>query len=726
MKRLELLAPGGDVDSIKAAIAAGADAIYCGVNKFNARNRASNITFEELNGVLRLAHSHHCKVFLTLNILITESEIPELLRLLNKLSNTSIDGLIIQDLGVFYLLSRYFKGLEIHASTQLTTHNDGQIKFLAKLSASRVNLSRELSINEIESLTSVARKEGILCEVFVHGSYCISFSGLCYMSSVQTGNSGNRGRCSQPCREQYELTPAGKLYPLNLKDNSAWLDLQELSKAGVDSLKIEGRIKKFHYVYTVVESYRKQLQRLYDGKRLSKNKKDLRKTFNRDFSNGFLKGDINKDMFVDNPRDVSATDRTEFAEIRSKVQAAIDPLSIDKVPLTLAISGRGDAPLRVDIHTPGSSFVVSSEKNLVNKGRLPLNREELLKRFKSVNDTEYFIAELDLGNMPSGLHIPFSELTVIRNRILYILRGSRAHLVPVKLPALHRADMRSAPPSLSVLISSREDLKLCTGTSAQFFFQLPESLSDKIAEWIELFRNNSKLIPWFPPVLIGEDYHAAVKLLNEVQLELIVCNNTGVAFEAYKMGISWIAGPSLNSINSYSLLSLKENFNCAGAFISNEISLRQIRGIKRPESFDLFYSIYHPIELMTSRQCLFQQISGCDKDVMDETCIRSCRKSTTLNSLKKEKFLIEKETGNYNRIYHDTNYLNTNILGDLPGRFTGFLVDLRNIKTGTMLEENKLKTILLFENHLRGDLHSSEKLRQAIHPTSDKQYRVGI
>ena len=295
MRKIELLAPGGDVDSIKAAIVAGADAIYCGLNKFNARNRASNITLEDLKGVKRLAHGHDCKVFLTLNILITENEIPDLLRLLNKLVNISIDGIIVQDPGVFYLLASYFKDLEIHASTQLTTHNEGQIRFLNKLSASRVNLSRELNLEEIKTLSESAHQNGLLTEVFVHGSYCISFSGLCYMSSVQGGNSGNRGRCSQPCRDRYELTPAGKHYPLNLRDNSAWSDLRELIEAGVDSMKIEGRIKKFHYVYTVVDAYRKQLQCLYEGKNLSTNKGSLRKTFNRSFSNGFLMGDINKD-----------------------------------------------------------------------------------------------------------------------------------------------------------------------------------------------------------------------------------------------------------------------------------------------------------------------------------------------------------------------------------------------------------------------------------------------
>ena len=144
-RKIELLAPGGDIDSIKAAIMAGANAIYCGLGKFNARDRAESISFKDLHGILRLAHKNDCEVFLTLNIIIVESEIPALVNLLNKLVNTKIDGVIVQDLGMFYLISKYFKRLNIHASTQLTTHNEGQIKFLSTLNASRVNLSRELS-----------------------------------------------------------------------------------------------------------------------------------------------------------------------------------------------------------------------------------------------------------------------------------------------------------------------------------------------------------------------------------------------------------------------------------------------------------------------------------------------------------------------------------------------------------------------------------------------------
>ena len=381
---IELLAPGGDTDSIKAAIAAGADAVYCGLDKFNARNRAANISFENLNGILRLAHKKNCRVFLTINILIVESEIPALIRLLNKLINTGIDGVIIQDLGLLYLVSSYFKGLKIHASTQLTTHNQGQIMFLSRLNATRINLCRELNIGEIKTLTAVGHKNNISVEVFVHGSYCICFSGICYLSSAHGGNSGNRGRCSQPCRDQYVTTLAGKIFPLNLKDNSAWSELRELADAGVDSLKIEGRIKKSHYVYTIVDAWRKHLRNFYDQNMLNDDKSALYKVFNRDFSNGFLKGNLHKNMFINNPRDNSAIRLSETyngsddenidkakgavyderTDIINKVENEINRLSIDKAPLEINISGKCGTPLKVSVRTPDTSFEVLSEINL--------------------------------------------------------------------------------------------------------------------------------------------------------------------------------------------------------------------------------------------------------------------------------------------------------------------------------------------------------------------------
>jgi U32 family peptidase len=794
-KQIELLAPGGDIDSIKAAIIAGANAVYCGLDKFNARNRAENITFENLNGILRLAHKNNCEVFLTLNIIILESEIPAIIGLLNKLVNTSINGIIVQDLGLFYLLSHYFPMLKIHASTQLTTHNEGQIKFLSKLTATRVNLSRELNLDEIKALAQIGHKNNILTEVFVHGSNCISFSGICYMSSVNGGNSGNRGRCSQPCRDQYLTTAEGKDFPLNIKDNSAFSDLRELVDAGVDSVKIEGRIKKYHYVHTVVSTWRKHLQSFYEQNQINNDNSGLRKVFNRDFSNSFLKGEIDRNVFIDNPRDNSAiyysehltklgpetnsatidekvdenlaTAKRELYDIKtdiiSNVKSGIDQLSIKKAPVNILVSGELDSTLKVSVKTPDTSFILFSESHLNNAGTNTstktktktkskhidkkdhknsvkcINEELLLSKFKAINDTEYFIKHLDLEKLQANLVIPFKELTAIKKEILFRLNGSKETLEPISMAVINKQTnknpslehnleqgLEQKAASLSLLISSQQDLPLCDETSADIYFELPNNFSSKSSELIQLFTENNNLIPWFPSVLIGEDYQAAVEFLQQLQPKRLITNNTGIAYEAYRQDISWIAGPYLNLVNSFSLLCLKEHFNCSGAFISNEISKNQIKRIKKPEDFKLYYSIYHPIVLMTSKACFFHQVTGCKKNIVDGTCIQRCEKSSLITNLKNISYYIKKIKANYHTIYNQTNFLNTEIVTDIEDLFSSFLIDLRDIKTDTKIDINKATVVKLFENHLNGSHHSTDKLKQAIYPSSNTQYIKGI
>ncbi len=780
MKRdIELLAPGGDLDSIKAAIAAGADAVYCGLNKFNARNRAENLNFEALSGVINLAHKNSCKVFLTLNIVVAGSEIPALTRLLNRLVNTGIDAVIVQDFGLFYLLSKYFKTIEVHASTQLNTHNQGQIHFLKKLAANRVNLARELSIDEIRALTLTGHENGISTEVFVHGSYCISFSGLCYMSSVHGGNSGNRGRCSQPCRDRYRTTPEGNNFPLNLKDNSAYFDLEELSEAGVDSLKIEGRIKGFDYVHAVVNCWKKKIRNFLENNGPANDNGDLYRVFNRDFTNSYLRGDIDGTMFIDSPRDNSIkqlaettnysspesmeesheTYYKEKAELSALARHGISRLSIAKTPLTVSLSGKKDAPLTVSVTTPDTSFTVRSQTNLShvaqasrglngrdqngeageganenggpapprrNGGDKSLNRDVFFNKLKALDDTAFYIKHMDSEGLRDGLFISFKELTAIKKKILSTLTGSKDFFNPIDPPRVIKQPQLTGKPTLSLLISSREDLHLGKGVSGDLFFQLPERLKPELSGFTELFLEHGETTPWFPPVLIGEDYTAAVEFLARVRPERIVTNNTGIAHEAFKRKIPWIAGPFLNITNSFSLLCLKEKFDCYGSFISNELNRKQIKSIIRPENFELYYSIYHPISLMTSRQCLHRQVVGCGKTGIDKGCIQKCGKTASIENQGGTSLFVNKAKGSHHRIHNDENFLNTDIVADLPGVFTSFLIDLRDIRTETRVAVDKAGITSLFGKFLNGAPGFDRKLKQAIQPSTNTQYAKGI
>jgi len=747
-RKIELLAPGGDVEAIKAAVIAGANAVYCGLDNFNARNRASNLSFDDLFGILRLAHKYDCEVFLTLNVVILEQEIPALIKLLNKLVNSGINGIIVQDLGVFNLVKKHFPTLNIHASTQLTTLNEGQILFLAKIGASRVNLSRELNIDEVKTLTALAHEHNLLAEVFVHGALCIAFSGQCYSSSVSVGNSGNRGSCSQACRDEYEVTAEGNRFPLNLKDNSAYFDLPALVEAQVDSLKIEGRIKNAHYVYTVVDTWRKHINEFVDSGKLQADDSNLHRVFNRDFTNSFLQGDLTKNMFIDNPRDHSVKHAVEEShavlvediklvkqelyskknELGAELAEKIKYLSIAKQPLTLSFSGKLNEPLCLTLTIGDNDKVhtVQTSTPLSAANQSAINQAVLEKRFKNFANNDYTTEGFECTGLDDDLTLPFKELTALKNQAAFWLNDSKETIPLVEIPTLKTHPKTTIKPTLSILIADEKDKYLCDLTDADVYFKLPESFKKGCNKYINIFLRNPRLIPWFPAVLIGKDYDESVRLLEKVHPERIVSNNTGIAYKAFEMGIDWIAGPFLNTTNSYALLTLQEELNCAGAFISNEINRIQIKNIKRPDNFKLLYSIYHPILMMTSRQCFFQQTVGCKKPGIEDGCMLKCTKATTITNVKGVSFAVDKQKGGYPSIYNHEQFLNVDIVNDLAGLFDEFFIDLTNIGTGSKAEQDKAQLITHFEKLLGSDMQAPQTLNQLISVSTNEQYRQGL
>ena len=767
-RKIELLAPGGDVNAVKAAIVAGANAVYCGLDTFNARNRASNLSFDELNGALRLAHEYGCEIFLTLNVVILEHEMGALFKLLNQLVNTTLDGIIVQDLGLFNIVKKHFPTLHIHASTQLTTHNESQVEFLARIGATRVNLSRELNLTEIKILTDVAHKCDVLTEVFVHGALCIAFSGQCYSSSVSVGNSGNRGRCSQACRDEYEPTAMGNKHPLNLKDNSAYFDLPELVAAGVDSLKVEGRIKGANYVHTVIDSWRKQIDTFVQTGNLIEDDSSLYKVFNRNFTNKFLTGDMTKNMFTDNPRDHSfdhANEKnnaisvvqiydaqqelsTQKSEIDSLVKKKIEFLDISKRELTFEFSGQLNQPFTVNViiesknetmlagseltnAEPSQRFEVQSQMLMQAADKSVVDMDAIEKRFKTFSNANFNIKKMDYSNLGDNLtvplSIPFKELARIKKQVAFLLNEGKDVIAPVELPKLvnHEKEDKNKT-TLSILISDIKDIYLCDLSNVDVYFKLPESFRKNNDAYINIFLENPQLIPYFPAVMIGKDFEEAVRLLETVKPKLIISNNTGVAFKAVELGIDWIAGPLLNTTNSYALLTLQEDLNAKGAFISNEINKQQMRSIKRPNNFKMMYSIYHPILMMTSRQCFFQQTVGCKKPRIDASCMLSCTKETTVTNVKGISFAIDKQKGGYPSIYNHEQFLNMDIVTDYADKFDEFFIDLTDIGSG---DKDKLdKAVLLehFQNLISGQTQAQDQLNQMVKIQTRQQYVEGL
>lgn len=284
----ELLAPVGDKQALRAAVINGANAVYLALDKFGARAKAENFTLETLKDAVAYAHTHGVKVYIAVNTLLHDAEIAEALARIRTAWEYGADAFIVQDVGLIYEIRRTMPGVVLHASTQMGIHNVEGAVFAQQLGIKRVVLSRETPISDIRA---IKEKTGLEIEYFVHGALCVAFSGNCLISSMVSGLSGNRGRCLQLCRKKYQVqceNACAEGYYLSPKDICMIDRLQELREAGVDSFKIEGRLRKVEYVAEVTRIYRKAL----DGESVSNHDRDmLRLAFNRgDFCPGYLDG----------------------------------------------------------------------------------------------------------------------------------------------------------------------------------------------------------------------------------------------------------------------------------------------------------------------------------------------------------------------------------------------------------------------------------------------------
>jgi len=282
----ELLAPAGSLESFFAAIEKGADAVYAGLQEFSARARAKNFTLAQMERMMAYAHGQNRRIYITLNTLVKEKELPQLVDTLAALAAMRVDGVILQDLAVARLIRNHFPSIPLHASTQMTIHNTPGVKMLQELGFQRAVLARELAIDEIAAIVASTPVE---IECFVHGALCFSISGQCFFSSLLGGHSGNRGRCAQPCRRLYNHRGKEGHY-FSTSDLSAIDLLPDLIKAGVKSLKIEGRMKSAEYVASVVEAYRTVLDAPEKAHKeaLSAAKGILKYSFGRTPTKGFL------------------------------------------------------------------------------------------------------------------------------------------------------------------------------------------------------------------------------------------------------------------------------------------------------------------------------------------------------------------------------------------------------------------------------------------------------
>ncbi|MEA3246893.1 MAG: U32 family peptidase [Gemmatimonadota bacterium] len=292
----ELLAPAGSLDAARAAFANGADAVYLGVGRFNARDDGAQLTLDELAAVARIAHGRGGRVYLTLNTLVKPNELAEALGLLGECVDRGIDAVLVQDVGLVTLIRRLYPALDVHGSTQMSVHDASAARVIRDLGVERIVLARENTLDDVRAIRAAAGDVGL--ETFIHGALCISYSGQCFMSGMISERSANRGSCAQSCRKDYVLADANgaeldRGYLISARDLGAYDHLPALAEAGVGCLKIEGRKKKPEYVATVTRAYREFLGRLERGDRSPPEVEEtqpLVQIFSRGFTGGMFGG----------------------------------------------------------------------------------------------------------------------------------------------------------------------------------------------------------------------------------------------------------------------------------------------------------------------------------------------------------------------------------------------------------------------------------------------------
>ena len=446
---MELLSPAGGYDALVAAVQSGADAVYMGFGAFNARRSAKNFTDEDFASAVRYCHLRGVRVFLTLNTLVTDRELPQAAEALRNASRMGVDAVLVQDWGLLTLAREIVPDLPIHASTQMSLFTLGGANEAAALGMERVVLARELCRDDI---AEICKGCGAEIEIFGHGALCMCYSGQCEMSAVLGQRSGNRGACAQPCRLPYGVNaPCRNGYPLSLKDANLSACLQDMERIGVDCLKIEGRMKRPEYVAVVTGIYR----RLLDEQRqpTAAEGAALEQAFSRSgFTDGYWRGKKGKAMFGTRPENAPEP-KELFAEAREVYENGRENR---KIPVILHLIVRRGEPVRLGgscaIH--GGVTIAMAQGDAPEEARnRAVTAEELRQRLSKTGGTVFKADSVEV-ELDEGLMVSASVINGLRREVLDELAARRED-IPARreLPASPLPDAPEPPQEMAFTVS---------------------------------------------------------------------------------------------------------------------------------------------------------------------------------------------------------------------------------------------------------------------------------
>ena len=598
---LELLSPAGSLDALHAAVCNGADAVYLGAEGFNARAGARNFTLDELPEAVRYCHVRGVRVYLTLNTLVTDRELPKVAEHITAAARAGVDALIVQDLGVAALSRQIAPQLALHASTQLTVHSLEGVRELAALGFSCVVLSRELPREEI---AYICRNSPVRIEVFVHGALCLCYSGQCYMSAVIGRRSGNRGQCAQPCRLPYGYGRFENRYPMSLKDNCLIRYLGELARMGVASLKLEGRMKRPEYVAIVTGIYRAAL----DGREVrSSDLSALRAAFSREgFTEGYYLGRTGPQMF--GTRQPERPDR----ELLAAARATYENLEPQRVPVDFyAIVAHGqNAMLAVqdaDGHICQTQGAVPQDAE-----HRALTQDELAARLSKTGGTPY-AARSVRSVVDPGLTLPAAEINRMRREVLAHLSAVRARRPAPQLLSYHALPpvlgTRAAPVfTVSVLSAGQITGRLLRLKPAVLYVPLSE-----IAARPDFFRSlaaRQTLAVVLPRIVWDSETRRlldALDLAASLGIRRALTGNVGQLSLLRSRGMEAAGDFGLNLTNSRAASELRDLGLCS-LTASFELTLPQLRDLSKPLPTEML--VYGRLPLMLTENCLIRNRTG--------------------------------------------------------------------------------------------------------------------
>ncbi len=596
---LELLAPAGSMEALRAAVQNGANAVYLGCGQFNARQSAKNFTPQALAEAVKYCHIRGVAVHLTLNTLVSDKETDEAAALIRHAVNAGVDAFIVQDLGMVQLCRQIAPGISLHGSTQMTVHSLPGVQFCAGLGMSRVVLSRELSQDEIRYICT---NSPIEIEVFGHGALCMSYSGQCYLSAAIGGRSGNRGRCAQPCRQSYGYNRWENKYPLSLKDNCLVHYMDMLKEMGVASVKLEGRMKRPEYVAAVTQVYRKAID---TGKVTRDMQEQLSTAFNRQGFTDYYSGNTGRHMF--GIREDTATNERWCKQMRQSYESIENP----RVGVAFAMTVHPEGSLLTVTDASGRSCSVPGPAPEMAR-MVELTHEELSSRLAKTGGTPYYCVNVRSDITP-GLTLSASAINAMRRDALNLLTAQRARH---SAPAIGRASKvlhyrgPSTPPAFTVQVTTREQItpKLLKMRPEVLYVPLHILAADPA--FTQKLAGQCNVCAVLPRIVHDREIsQMQQKLLNVKALGVkdALIGNVGLLIPVRECGMRARGDFGLNLYSS-AAVNFARDLQLRSACLSFEMTLPQIRDVSKAVPCEIL--AYGRLPLMITENCLMQCRTG--------------------------------------------------------------------------------------------------------------------